>query len=76
MSKRGPYGHDVRYALSKCSKDILTEKWNYRVVSYGVIRLLLQQTCQAKWLDIGHVRSFSGSLEGPYGHGWDLYASS
>ena len=74
--KGAPMVTDVRYALSKCSKDILTEKWNYRVVSYGVIRLLLQQTCQAKWLDIGYVRSFSGSLEGPYGHGWDLYGSS
>ena len=27
--KGAPMVRDVRYALSKCSKDILTVKWNY-----------------------------------------------
>ena len=36
--KGAPMVTDVRYALSKCSKDILTEKWNYKVVLYGVKR--------------------------------------
>ncbi len=67
---------DVRYALSKCSKDILTVKWNYMLVFYGIIRLLLQQTCQAKCLDMEYVSLFSGSLGGPYGHRLGLYGSS
>ena len=74
--KGAPMVTDVRYALSKCSKDILTVKWNYMLVFYGVIRLLLQQTCQAKWLDMGYVRLFSGTLGDSYGHRWGLYGSS
>ena len=37
--KEAPIVMDVRYALSKCSKYILTKKWNYIVVFYGVKRL-------------------------------------
>ena len=54
--KGAPMVTDVRYALSKCSKDILTVKWNYMLVFYGIIRLLLQQTCQAKCLDMEQKR--------------------
>ena len=56
---------DERYALSKCSKYILTEKWNYMVVIYGVKKLQLQQTCQANGQIWGMSDGFLALLGAP-----------
>ena len=58
--KGAPMVTDVRYALSKCSKDILTVKWNYKTFAttnmpgkmfrYGVCQFVFWLSWGPLWL--------------------------